>query len=247
MMLRDTAVAILSDPEFDPSEILNEALISYMETHLDQICQMKGTTKHLVKDETITELIADHIDVNDRSLLSKYIAAIKPRGGLILNNNPMILLKLLHKIDMTDAQEELCRIVINNATIRNLPSMKTFSSTMKHAIFMAMCNCSKPISIRPSICWLDVIDVSYENISLWIKTLNLWKKDSPEGVILRNLVCIRDAELLNRCAQKWPALNIAGLFPKHTCLKCMRIFGSASGLKLHKRKCDPDNTFLAID
>jgi hypothetical protein len=76
MMKDGTVRQILADPEFDPSFLLEPALLNYMSKNPSSVASDKVAMKWLAKDETVIRGIASLVNPNNTSVLADAVASI---------------------------------------------------------------------------------------------------------------------------------------------------------------------------
>lgn len=271
-MNKNTIQKILSDPEFDPSDIFGAALSEYLESHPSSLGSDVKMLKHLVMDPSICTNIVRVINVNNlindghANLIGKLARTISHAEGSQL---VLAAKELLEKMSLVSEGniETVYEILKEHTEILMHPNDANVLKRLKPEYACTLIGLASATDHWGLSDWNFALQWD-EGIKILTKTIAEGKLDymvlnsdaSPNifQTVSRRIktlgMCDLTHDLTVAIGKKWDYTHIcfkcgqgAGMVSggKHKCIKRMPELKSLSGYTLHRNRCDPKNEYLS--
>jgi len=256
---KSTVHKILSDPNFDPSMVFEQALVEFIEQHPATVAKDEVCLKHLVKDPEVCHNIVSIIPMNNSKLLGDFLLSIKRMNW----GSPGVSAKILTRLDEVEP-ENVCEIL---ETIKK--SFAAARLTRMHPEFIDKLTQAqidefvKEAAATASIKnwknndW-EIAFKSEEGIQAFLSALVEDRLTLKRGMFGLVATC---AKAVAGNAERRAAIlqYLDDNYEGYVCFKCGRGSGvdsngkrkdndkikSLSGYTLHRSSCDPSNEFLS--
>jgi hypothetical protein len=261
-MKKETLHKILSDPNFDPSSILEEAIVSFVSKNPERLAEDEVVYKYLIRDPSLASQMQKTVDINNIENLKVFLHTASKADHWVANSVKASFINKLDNVvdENIDAIFEL--VVTRKIDVTSNPSgMRSFGRKLSDDQLDRLLRVAKTadrVRTWNAEAWDAFLTTSF-GIDTFIECLkkgniiprpydgsNFFRKMSE--IIKAEGSSPRSMEILNWCKSEYDS---------HICFKCGRgceldasgnhresnVIKSLSGYTLHRQKCDPENEY----
>jgi hypothetical protein len=259
---------ILSDPNFDPHGIIEDALVEYIKNHPEEVAKDRVALRWLVLDSTILGEIVNVIDINDIEMITPFVNTInKPSSdGWSKENTIKTLIKKLDRLKPENV-DQILKIIAGACGSFNPSQLPT---TFVNSMSVEQINWFVDNAVRKGaeVVWTaadwDIVTRTKMGTTAFVNCFSAGRmpltKESFQIIskcakaIQVNAGCLDNEEkrmMIRRVDQDWQSYvcykcscgTNVGRFSRRGTNPDTNVIKSISGYTLHRQKCDPQNLF----